>query len=94
VAFLFTAQDFGFSERCGAGLHACWIWNRVTGYLLTGVSRQRGVLILKGRMSSEDIERLEEPVADGRLTLSGLLKLIGRNQYCAVVCTVRNIRVP
>jgi hypothetical protein len=53
MVFSCTVQDFGFLERCGA----CRIWNRVTRYLLTGVSRQRGDLILKDRMSSEDIER-------------------------------------
>ena len=91
MAFLYTVQGFGFSERCGGGLHACRMWNRVTVYLLTGVSRQRRDLILKGRMPSEDSERLDEPLADGRLTLNGLLNLKGRNQCRAVVCTVRNI---
>jgi hypothetical protein len=57
MAFLCTVQDFWFLERRGGGLRACRIWNRVTGHLLTGVSRQRRDLILKGRMSSEDTER-------------------------------------
>ena len=91
MEFLCTVQDFGFLERCCGGLRACRIWSRVIGYLLTGVSRQRGYLILKGRMSIADTERLEEPLADVRLTLNGLLKLIGKNQYRAVVYTVRNI---
>jgi hypothetical protein len=60
-------------------------------FLLTRVSRQRGDIIQKVRMSSEDTDRLEEAVADGRLTLIGLLKLRGRNECHAVVYTARNI---